>query len=99
MGTSKLPSLTPQQPPRFGRLRTELIRFALYGGTVAITLVLLGAGAHDAAVDAAFERGRLSGFTEADTSLKDRLVENQELINSTCKSWWFELTHKDRKIK
>lgn len=96
MKAGKLPGLTPPQPTP---IRTELIRIALYGGASAVLLIALLAGVHDKLVDEAYERGRQAGFKEADATLPARLTANQELANTACTTWWFNMTHKDRKLK
>jgi hypothetical protein len=54
--------------------------------------------AHDHIVEATLDRARASALLDFESSYKDRLLQHKETLSQACTSWWFGMTHKDRKL-
>ena len=106
MRPKKLPQVSPirmflADPRKVAHvwfLRRHLKLWLIYSLLAIAAVSQLALAAHDKVIVRVKEQATAAALATFELTYKERLLENKDVLSRACTAWWFDLSHKDRRL-
>lgn len=90
--------LDPRRNRKFKIVRKHISLWFLYtllGGLLMVHVLL---PVHDMVVESVVKTAKAEALAEFESTHMERLRSDQPYLSKACTTWWFDMTHEDRKL-